>query len=150
MLQASEVRVGVVAYFEQQQLHLQPDMVVPKVSGNIWKLRPFVCTWAAGGRSRWTGLTTTESAVASVRLAPDQVVNAYGPIGSNECFVHGSVYEGPNDAFVRASAIERPFFRGMRPFLNRAGMRTVYEAIKRREAADADLCESPTPTEDVK
>ena len=132
MLSPNEIKPGAVAYFEQYLLHQSKEMThVPEVRGETTKLRPFVCTARTGDSSSWAGLTTVRSQHAAFEVDPQDVANAYGPIADGKCYVHGTVYSGPNRVFITASANERPFPLG-RPQMLAGGLAVVAQAVRSR------------------
>lgn len=125
-LTSNEIRAGILAYLEPAVLHARPDVDCPARDVPP-DMRPFICAFAEGGRSIWAGLTTQ---TRPAWVPPEEFINGYGQMMLGRCFVHGTVYIGPDDAFVTASANERPFPSGQRPELTPMGLEIVKNNVR--------------------
>ena len=142
-LQANDVEVGNIAYFDHEVLLREPDL--DRNDDGLDRPGPFVCVQIQGARSVWSAVTTTRNPKRLFikrewrRGGDDQWRN------SQQFLVDGlNTYLGPHEAFLRATAAERPFDPFVRPSITAEGVAAILAEIEKQ--GGPLLEEQPPPT----
>ena len=128
-LQANEIVVGNIAYFDHEVLLREPDM--DRNDDGLDRPGPFVCVQIQGSRSVWCAVTTTPN---PKRLF---IKNEWRQGGDDQWkhnqqfLVDGlNTYLGPNEAFLRAAINERPFAPITRPSIIATGIEAILKEVE--------------------
>lgn len=127
-LTQAEVSVGNVAYFDHEVLLREPD--IDRNDDGLNRPGPFVCVQVFDTSSVWCAVTTQWNPkririVKAWRLGGDPQWQ-----NSEQYLVDGlNTYLGPNEAFLRAGAAEKPFAPFTRPVVAPVGVAAILGEI---------------------
>ena len=130
-LTEAEIQTGAVAYFSDASLI--GDAEIERDDDGLDRPGPFLCVQVQEGKSVW-------SAISSQRRRERLVIRDEWRINGNPHWqetpaylVDGlSTYLGTHAAFIRASAIERPFHPYQRPSVTADGVIAVLAEIEKQ------------------